>query len=299
MKTRRLGIAALVGASLLAGNAAAVDGVIEINQTCAVNTGCHPSDPAGFPVTIPVGASYRLTSDLVVANGNVTAIQGFVPTLLNLANSNGALHLDLNGHSIRCFVGVIAPVGSSCDGTGIGVDFGAITGATVENGTVKNMGNDGILLGNDGRVRNVNVSSNGQFGDGNVGGIRCGTGCQISGCIADDNGRYGILTGSGALVVESQVLNNDQAGMRVGVGSLVARNVVYANAFQGITDTGGSGIFQNVINSSGGLGIDSLIGAPYAYGQNALRANNGGGVEASGLGVQVGPNFCETDTVCP
>jgi hypothetical protein len=95
------------------------------------------------------------------------------------------------------------------------------------------------------------------------------------------------------------VLNNDQAGIRVGAGSTVARNTVYANAFQGIIDTGGSGIFQNVINGNGGVGIDSLIGAPFAYGQNALRGNNGAGVELNGLGVQVNANFCETDTVCP
>jgi hypothetical protein len=301
MKARLKGIAVLLGASVLAGSAAAVDGVIEINQTCAVQTGCHPSDTPGFPVRIPIGASYRLTSDLVIGDGDLTVIQGFVPAapIGGGASSNGTLHLDLNGHSIRCFLGFLIPVGASCDGIGIGVDFSAIAGATVENGTVKNMGNDGILLGNGGRVRGVYVTSNGQSGDGNIAGIRCGEGCRVSECVADDNGRYGVFTGNGSSVIDSQVLNNDQGGIRVGTGSLVARNAVYANAWQGITDSGGSGIFQNAIHSNGGLGIDSLIGAPYAYGQNALRGNNGAGTEADGIGVQVNQNLCETDTICP
>jgi hypothetical protein len=32
--------------------ALAVDGVLEINQTCAEQTGCFTGDAAGFPVTI-------------------------------------------------------------------------------------------------------------------------------------------------------------------------------------------------------------------------------------------------------
>ena len=43
----------------------AVDGVLEINQTCAVNTGCFSGDAAGFPVTIDgsAGLSYVLTAN--------------------------------------------------------------------------------------------------------------------------------------------------------------------------------------------------------------------------------------------
>jgi hypothetical protein len=299
---RHIAMSALLalGLGLWAGTAWAVDGVIEINQTCATQSGCHPSDAPGFPVTIPTGASYRLTSDLVTSDGNLTLIDGFVPAgpIGGFPANNGTLQLDLNGFSIRCFVGIIIIGGSSCEGTGIGVDFSGIEGASVINGTVKNMGNDGILLGDAGRVRDVYVASNGQFGDGNIGGIRCGEGCQVSHSVADGNGRFGILTGNGSSVVDSQVLNNAQAGMRVGVGSTVARNSVYANAFQGIMDSGGSGIFQNVIYGNGGFGIDS-IGGPFAYGQNALRGNNGAGPESDGLGIQTSGNLCDTDTVCP
>ncbi len=46
----------------------AVDGVLEINQTCAVHTGCLSGDTPGFPVTISgaPGISFRLTSSLAV-----------------------------------------------------------------------------------------------------------------------------------------------------------------------------------------------------------------------------------------
>jgi hypothetical protein len=48
----------------------AAEGIAEINQTCAVQTGCFAGDSPGFPVTIDgsAGGSYRLTSDLSVAD---------------------------------------------------------------------------------------------------------------------------------------------------------------------------------------------------------------------------------------
>jgi hypothetical protein len=42
----------------------ASDGQLEINQACAVNTGCFPGDDPGFPVTITQPGSYRLTGNL-------------------------------------------------------------------------------------------------------------------------------------------------------------------------------------------------------------------------------------------
>ncbi len=40
----------------------AVDGVLEINQACAVNTGCFAGDTAGFPVIIASGPLHRRDS---------------------------------------------------------------------------------------------------------------------------------------------------------------------------------------------------------------------------------------------
>jgi hypothetical protein len=51
---------------LFAAPALASDGVLEINQTCAVETGCLAGDSPGFPVTISTAGSYRLTGSLNV-----------------------------------------------------------------------------------------------------------------------------------------------------------------------------------------------------------------------------------------
>ena len=47
----------------IAAPGAASDGVLEINQTCAVNTGCFPGDAPGFPVHLDgtPSKSYALT----------------------------------------------------------------------------------------------------------------------------------------------------------------------------------------------------------------------------------------------
>jgi hypothetical protein len=43
----------------ISGPAHAVDGVLEINQACAVNTGCFVGDTAGYPVVECLWGSRR------------------------------------------------------------------------------------------------------------------------------------------------------------------------------------------------------------------------------------------------
>ena len=78
MGTRNLcAVLTLVSGLLLATPGLAGDGVLEINQTCAVETGCFSGDGPGFPVTIDgtAGKSYRLTGDLdLTALAETTAI---------------------------------------------------------------------------------------------------------------------------------------------------------------------------------------------------------------------------------
>lgn len=73
------------------GSAFASDGVLEINQTCAVQTGCFAGDTAGLPVTISASGSYRLTSNLVVPDENT---DGIVVDTENVS-------IDLAGFEIR------------------------------------------------------------------------------------------------------------------------------------------------------------------------------------------------------
>ena len=124
------------------------DGVLEINQACAVNTGCFSGDTLGFPVTIDgsAGRSYRLTGDLVVPDENTDGI--FVTADL--------VTIDLGGFGIRGPVTCNGSTGAViCDpaGTGIGIHAHATapppTSAdhtTIRNGFVVGMGANGILV---------------------------------------------------------------------------------------------------------------------------------------------------------
>ena len=113
----------------LAGPALAVDGVLEINETCAVQTGCFPGDAPKYPVTIKVSGSYRLTGNLQVPDENTTAIE--------LGSDADHSSIDLNGFTI---LGSTICVGSNCSPLGTGHRIAAsktiTTDITVRNGRV-------------------------------------------------------------------------------------------------------------------------------------------------------------------
>ena len=282
----------------LATPALAGDGVIEINHAAAIAGGVSSSDAPGYPVTLRAGNSYRLSSDLRVSSG-VSVIEGVVPTLLNQPNSNGSITLDLNGFSVRCFVGVIGPIGATCTGDAIGIDFTDIDGAVVKNGSVRGFGSHGVRLGDRGRIENVVASHNDDFSGGNTAGIYCGADCYVKGCTASNNGRYGIFTGSHSTIEKNRAYDNGQGGIRVGSYSLTTKNVVFGNDYQGITDSGYGNILQNQISQNGSLGIDALSGAPFMYGHNVLIGNNSGGNQVDFSGVPIETNYCQNSTVCP
>ena len=289
------GIAAL----MTAGAAQAGDGVIEINHAAALAGGVTSSDTPGYPVTLVPGASYRLTSDLRIGSADLDVIDGAVPTVLGQPNTNGALTLDLNGFSVRCFTGAIIIIGQTCAGNGIGINLANIDLVTVKNGTVRGMGADGLRLGDEAIVENVRAIGNGDFMGGNIGGIYCGENCSVRGSVAVGNGRYGIFTGGHSTVTDSRAESNDQAGMRLGGYSLATGNVVYDNDYHGIVDSSYGHYLQNQISQNGSLGIDALTGGPFTYGHNTLIGNNGGGAQVDFSGTQVETNYCQNNTVCP
>jgi hypothetical protein len=135
----------------------ASDGVLEINQTCAVNTGCFAGDTPGFPVLISTSGAYRLTSRLVVPSANTDGIAIFGGT--------GDVSIDLNQFSI---VGPVLCSGFSgnplsctpSSGAGAGIDGSGSRGLSVKNGSVIGMGDIGIYLGERGEVTNVMVHNN-------------------------------------------------------------------------------------------------------------------------------------------
>ena len=165
----------------LATPALAVDGVLEINHTCAVQTGCFPGDGPGYPVFIDgqSGGSYRLTSNLIVPNENTDGI------LFNTSD----IGIDLNNFAIIS----AACVGSTTDctptsGTGSGIERTSSLnrGVSVKNGSITGMGNYGVFIGDQARITNISVRWN------RVDGINTSSGGIVSGNTAYQNGRHGI-----------------------------------------------------------------------------------------------------------
>src|SRR5262245_49658786 len=90
MRMQSTWLAAMACAVLQAAPAAAVDGVIEINQVSALAGGITPGDGAGFPVTLTQPGSYRLTGNLEIPTLGIGAI---VVTAADVS-------IDLNGFAI-------------------------------------------------------------------------------------------------------------------------------------------------------------------------------------------------------
>src|SRR5215475_10915505 len=101
------------------------DGVILIDQQRALEGNITPGDTPGFPVLITTPGSYRLASNLVVADANLDAV--FVnPEVQDVT-------LDLNGFTIE---GPCARSGVvSCDQVGQGRGILTISPARIFNGT--------------------------------------------------------------------------------------------------------------------------------------------------------------------
>ncbi|MEZ4282892.1 MAG: right-handed parallel beta-helix repeat-containing protein [Myxococcota bacterium] len=276
---RRRGALAVSGAALLAASAAhAVDGVQEINQTCAVQTGCFSGDTAGFPVTIDgtAGRSYRLTSDLVVPDENTDGIRVSAPNT----------SIDLNGFEIvrsGC-------VGATTDctptaGTGSGVAVpdttGDVRGILVRDGAITGMGVTGVFLGNQAEVRNLRIRWN------RLNGIGAGVSSIVSDNTVHQNGSDGIVANHGSSVASNVVYQNGGRGILASTGATVSHNTAYSNGTVGISANAGSTVFGNTAYNNGADGIVVLSGSTVSG--NTSFANEGDGIDTS-LGCTVQRN---------
>jgi hypothetical protein len=202
-----------------AGSAVAADGVLEINQTCAVNTGCFAGDVAGFPVTISAMGSYGLTSNLVVSNGAEGAIDVNAPDVT----------IDLRGFTVKG-PGSCTGGGSnlSCGGstaTGIDGSASAAQRLRVHGGTVFGFGL-GIRAVIESRISDVTV----RYNDGD--GIRTSHNARIDNCLADNNRGDGVEVGN-ASIVRGCSASGNLVAFRVGNDSVVDGNTATFNANQG------------------------------------------------------------------
>ena len=309
----------------LSSPALAGDGVIEINQAKALAGGVTSGDTEGFPVTISESGSYRLTGNLTVPDENTNAIDV----------SADDVTVDLNGFAI---VGPTVCTGTpvtSCSptGTGRGIEFVFPSGNTsVLNGTVRGMGNSGVVIGNGGRVERVRAVSNGlhgilffaavhplgiavgnwAIGNGDS-GIRANFGGIVTDNVATLNGNIGIsalngtVTGNAAssngstgidaslsTVTGNTANSNGSSGIFV-KGGTVTGNTAMINADHGIIFGMEAGtVIGNTVADNSGLGL--VLGANQGYANNVINGNTMGTVAG---GVQMGTNVCDGNTTCP
>jgi hypothetical protein len=180
--------------------ALAADGVLEINQTCAVETGCFSGDTPGFPVTITEAGSYRLTSNLRP------------PDLDTLAIGVDAddVTLDLGGFGIEfpgsgCLSQSICPQGAGDGIRGAGGGAGGRR-VVVTNGYIRNAGRRGISLSDIATIDTV----------------------RVHGC-----GEDGIVVGARSIVTKAHVSNCGRYGGQFGGNTVFSHSVFAFNSLQG------------------------------------------------------------------
>jgi len=223
----------------LATPALAVDGVVEINHTCAVQTGCFPGDSPGYPVSIDgqAGGSYRLTSNLIVPNVNTDGI------LFNTSD----IGIDLNNFAIigaGCVGSTTNCTPTSGTGSGIERTSSLNRGVSVKNGSITGMGRFGVFIGDQAHITNISVRWNG------MDGINTSSGAIVSGNTAYQNGRHGINVFNAAMISGNTVYQNGGIGITASATSTVSGNTVNLNGLQGIHGGLGSTVSGNTLNGN-------------------------------------------------
>jgi len=257
--------------------AAAVDGVIEINQARAFVGGVTPTDTPGFPVTIGESGSYRLTGDLKVQDANTTAIVVSASDVTIDFNGFGILGVTVCTQRSDSTV-ICIPTGSGDGVRALSTDASSMENVTVRGGTVRGMGRFGVTLsGNQSRIEYMRALSNGLSGLG-VNTVTLSRGGAVLFSTGINNGTDAIFVGSDGLARGNVAVGNGRNGIRANERSAVLDNTMTRNANTGLNVSSGSGYANNVISN-----------------------NNGGNAnpQVSGTGVQMGGNVCGTNTVCP
>ena len=188
------------------------DGTTLITQKLADRGNVTTDDAPGFPVTISEAGSYRLGSNLIVPDGDTTAIDITAPNVV----------LDLNGFSI---------LGPGTFGSGVGINApfrGTFPAGDVRvmNGVIRGMGSEGIRLFASCRVEGVHALQNGA-------GVVVAFGCTVVNNTVNINRGVGIHV-AGGTVIGNTVTGNGGVGLELGavnpievvgyVHNVVARN---------------------------------------------------------------------------
>lgn len=234
------GVLATLGFLLVSASASfAVDGVLEINQTCAVGTGCFAGDTAGYPITITAGGSYRLTSNLVVPDDDTDGIR--------ISTSDVAI--DLNRFAVirsACVNQTAICRPNSGTGSGIETTTTNARGVSVRNGSVVGVGDIGVSLGEQAEVHDLLVRWNGGAG------IVVDLGSKVSNVVVFGNGGDGVFTDAGSSVSDSTIYDNSGDGIDVGAGCSIQRNTLRSNTGAAIRMESQSSYRENTMTGNGG-----------------------------------------------
>jgi parallel beta-helix repeat protein len=272
---RRSMLLLLLFMSTTATSALATDGVLEINQTCAVETGCFAGDEPGFPVSISArGGSYRLTSDLIVPDEDTHGIE-----ILSVARDLG---IDLNNFLItRSGCGLAECTPAQGSGSGVTANFTIADGISVRNGSIIGMGAYGVSLRDQAEVTNLRLRWN------RLDGIKVDTGSTISGNSVHQNGGNGITALEGSTISGNTVYQNGSVGISAATGSTITHNTSYDNGGGGIVVNGASTVLGNTAFGNGGNGIEAGTGSTVR--NNTSQQNLQRGIDAR-FGAQVVAN---------
>jgi hypothetical protein len=221
-----------------AGAVTTVDGVVLIDQVAALAGNVTPGDAPGFPVTLTVTGSYRLSSTLTPTAGK------------NGIEANAAeVTIDLNGFKM-----------SGGNGANHGI-VGMQRGLSVRNGTIRSFGKNGIVaLQGEMSVANMRISDNTGSGVED----RAGGNLMVSDSMILNNGAYGVSCGINCQVEGSNVSENQFDGIYLYlVGGTVFGNTANNNNGYGVQ------------GSRGGVGSNSFFnnGNGPSYGMIPLHPN--------------------------
>lgn len=221
----------------------------------------HISSCTNRPFVISQPGSYVLTTNL-----STTPNKDCIDVLV------GSVSIDLNGFTIT--------------GAKVGISARHSRGVSVQNGIIRLAAFDGIRLGNNGIVENVESNVN------NGSGVVCAIHCIIKDTAANSNGAQGIEVLAAATIVNNTVsynglngiyckgdvfsaadckisgntatLNGQSvdggSGIVAGSESVIESNTVNGNFDEGIVATS-STISGNAVNSNGKAGIVTSAGS--------------------------------------
>ncbi len=237
------------------------DGQVLITQA-AVNAGnVTPGDTPGFPVTISVGGSYRLASNLVVT----TAVNGIEVR----ANE---VSIDMGGFTLA--------------GSGVGRNGIASFNRTlrVQGGNVRGFAFDGVRsIAPNLTILEMVISTNGRYG-----------------VFADPSSTTAGISAYAA-VSSSSITANQNHGINCGEHCRVESNLISGNGGNGIYFAGGGGLaLGNVVTENLYQGIYFFSDKPGGAGNNTLTENYAfvpGGPQIFGPYIPLQPNAC--NPACP